>query len=237
MLNIDPKANKDTHDMSKLYLIRHGQASFGSSNYDQLSDLGTQQSTWLGEYFKELAVSPTRIIRGDLQRHKQTANAIVDGLGCNITQEENADWNEFDFHMIGRSYLANHPDRMPEPGDVKGFFSILRKGLLAWSKNELSGDIPETWQQFETRVRSVLALATNQSSGETVFVVSSGGTISMTLQILMQFSPETTIDLNLQTRNTGLSEVFFNAERAYVSSFNTVPHLAAKARKKAITSA
>jgi len=59
----------------------------------------------------------------------------------------------------------------------------------------------------------------------------------MALQILMQFSPETTIDLNLQTRNTGISEVFFNAERAYVSSFNTIPHLAAKERKKAITSA
>ncbi len=30
--------------MSELYLVRHAQASFGAANYDQLSDLGHQQS-------------------------------------------------------------------------------------------------------------------------------------------------------------------------------------------------
>ena len=30
--------------MSELHLVRHAQASFGSTNYDQLSDLGHQQS-------------------------------------------------------------------------------------------------------------------------------------------------------------------------------------------------
>ncbi|MEK9990253.1 MAG: histidine phosphatase family protein, partial [Halieaceae bacterium] len=30
--------------MASLYLIRHGQASFGSDNYDQLSPLGQRQA-------------------------------------------------------------------------------------------------------------------------------------------------------------------------------------------------
>ena len=36
--------------MSELYLVRHAQASFGAANYDQLSDLGHQQSRWLGDH-------------------------------------------------------------------------------------------------------------------------------------------------------------------------------------------
>ena len=38
--------------MSELHLVRHAQASFGSDNYDQLSDLGHRQSRLLGGHFK-----------------------------------------------------------------------------------------------------------------------------------------------------------------------------------------
>jgi len=34
--------------MGTLYLVRHGQASFGAANYDQLSPLGQQQCGQLG---------------------------------------------------------------------------------------------------------------------------------------------------------------------------------------------
>jgi broad specificity phosphatase PhoE len=37
--------------MGNLYLVRHGQASFGAADYDQLSELGQRQSVRLGEYF------------------------------------------------------------------------------------------------------------------------------------------------------------------------------------------
>ena len=34
--------------MGTIYLIRHGQASFDSADYDQLSDLGQLQAAQLG---------------------------------------------------------------------------------------------------------------------------------------------------------------------------------------------
>ena len=34
--------------MGNLYLVRHGQASFGADDYDQLSDLGIRQTVRLG---------------------------------------------------------------------------------------------------------------------------------------------------------------------------------------------
>lgn len=38
--------------MGTLYLVRHGQASFGADDYDQLSPLGQRQSVRLGEYLR-----------------------------------------------------------------------------------------------------------------------------------------------------------------------------------------
>ena len=39
--------------MGTLYFGRHGQASFGADDYDQLSDLGRRQSVRLGQYLRE----------------------------------------------------------------------------------------------------------------------------------------------------------------------------------------
>ena len=41
-------ADKGSKSMTTIYLIRHGQASFGAANYDQLSNKGEQQATLLG---------------------------------------------------------------------------------------------------------------------------------------------------------------------------------------------
>ena len=40
--------------MTTIYLVRHGQASFGKSNYDELSQNGEAQATLLGRYFKDI---------------------------------------------------------------------------------------------------------------------------------------------------------------------------------------
>ena len=37
--------------MSVLYLVRHGQASFGRENYDRLSKRGVEQARIVGDYF------------------------------------------------------------------------------------------------------------------------------------------------------------------------------------------
>ncbi|HBD39143.1 MAG TPA: histidine phosphatase family protein, partial [Cupriavidus sp.] len=52
--------------MATLFLVRHGQASFGAANYDCLSDTGRQQSRWLGEYFRDRGVQFRRVVAGTL---------------------------------------------------------------------------------------------------------------------------------------------------------------------------
>ena len=65
--------------MGNIYLVRHGQASFGAENYDQLSTLGQQQSQRLGEYFTDKGIQFEAALTGTLQRQIQTHAAICAG--------------------------------------------------------------------------------------------------------------------------------------------------------------
>jgi broad specificity phosphatase PhoE len=64
--------------MPAIYLIRHGQASFGKADYDQLSERGIQQAQLLGKFWRSCA-SVDRLYLGDLLRHSQTAEHFLGG--------------------------------------------------------------------------------------------------------------------------------------------------------------
>ena len=70
--------------MAEIYLVRHGQASFGAENYDKLSELGFKQAVLLGEYWKRRDMSFDAIYMGDMVRHRETAEGILQGL--DVTQ-------------------------------------------------------------------------------------------------------------------------------------------------------
>lgn len=63
--------------MALLFLVRHGQASFGSADYDRLSELGRQQSRWLGEHFAGRGLQFRRVVAGSLRRQQSTAEEIL----------------------------------------------------------------------------------------------------------------------------------------------------------------
>lgn len=225
--------------MSQIYLVRHGQASLGKANYDQLSPLGEQQAFVLGEHFKQLNVEPELVITGTLQRHLQTSAQIQAGLQSaphSTPQEAIAHWNEFDFETLIRSYLAGLGSNEPKPKTPSEFFSALRSALLAWSSNAINAELPETWGAFAERALSALQDLKAREE-KTIVVVSSGGAISMVLKHIMQLKNEMMVDLNLQSRNTGVTELFTKHNRCYVSTINHVAHLSTAKNKAMITHA
>jgi broad specificity phosphatase PhoE len=66
--------------MGNLYFVRHGQASFGADDYDQLSELGSRQSVRLGEYLAEKGLQFEAVYTGSLKRHIQTYGGIQTGM-------------------------------------------------------------------------------------------------------------------------------------------------------------
>ena len=63
------------------------------------------------------------------------------------------------------------------------------------------------------------------SPAKRILVVSSGGPISTILVEVLGMPWRGVVDLNLQTRNTGLTQLQAGASRTHFVSFNNVPHL------------
>lgn len=223
--------------MSELYLVRHGQASLGSDNYDQLSPLGHQQSQWLGEYFLERGIEFDAIVTGDMVRHRETAEGICRGLQSNgPTFPVYAGLNEFDFHRIIASYVAQHPEQVLAQGSsVAQYFKYLKKAMRLWSVDGLRGELPESWLDFEHRVQESMVSLQQEYYGKKVLAVSSGGAISMALGQILKAPSETVIELNLQTKNTAIAQCFFNKDVVRIASYNHVPHLDSRERVDKIT--
>lgn len=223
--------------MSEVYFVRHGQASYGSDNYDQLSPLGHQQAIWLGEYFAERDISFNTILMGDMVRHRETTEGICQGLGIDHADVQvYPSFNEFDFQALTKAYLDNRGEQLPPPGTpVPDFYRILKKALLSWSEGEVIEGAPETWDHFEQRTQQNLALIQERPSKQKVLVVSSGGAISMALRFILKAPAETMVNLNLQTRNTGISHCYFNSTSFTLNSFNHTPHLDSRERREHVT--
>src|SRR5690554_8023168 len=93
--------------MATIYLVRHGQASFGKENYDQLSPRGWEQGKILGRWLAD-KVEPGAIFGGNLQRHRETVEAIATGYGSALPGMQVLEGlNEFDHlqvvEQIGRA--------------------------------------------------------------------------------------------------------------------------------------
>lgn len=223
--------------MSEVYLVRHGQASFGADDYDQLSELGYQQAVWLGEYFKDNDIQFSHVVQGKLKRHKQTTEGIYQGLDCEYNSEILAGLDEFDFEGLAKSYLKKDPGAQPQPNAPRSeFYRLLKKAMFAWMSDELPhNEITETWAMFEQRVRDVQNYILDQPKGSKILAVSSGGAISMFIATAMSMPSEQVINLNMQTKNAGFSRFFVGKDAFHLSSFNNAPHLETCQRKSAVT--
>ncbi|MCL2344552.1 MAG: histidine phosphatase family protein [Desulfobulbus sp.] len=211
--------------MAELYLVRHGQASFGSDNYDRLSPLGMRQSIRLGEYFAAQSFTFERVVTGGLQRHHRTADGILEGMRANIAREEDPDLNEYDFHALYRLAAEQYPALAVErEGGFTPFYRGLKRVLRLWSEDAIAGPIPERWDEFQARITRARRRI-QQSGWRRALVVSSGGVIAAMTQQALDAPPQSAIDLNLQIYNSSLSRYFFNAQTFALGSFNSTPHL------------
>ena len=96
--------------MGTLYLVRHGQASFGADDYDVLSDLGARQALRLGEYFKYKGISFDAAFTGTLRRQVKTFEGICAGAGLPLGATQLAGLNEYDSEaVIATIHPRSHP--------------------------------------------------------------------------------------------------------------------------------
>ena len=115
--------------MSRILLVRHGQASFGAADYDDLSPTGHEQSRVLGAALAARGVVPDLLVAGEMRRHGQTAAGVLDGAGWTTDVEVDAGWNEFDHLQV----LAVHDQPTTAEGESEkaAFQRVVRGGDAA----------------------------------------------------------------------------------------------------------
>lgn len=211
--------------MGQIYLVRHGQASLGADNYDQLSALGQRQSRRLGEYWRSLGVQLDAVMSGTLQRHAQTLQGIEHGLQSALHATLWPGLNEYDAEAVIRSVHPEPHPRPTSPDTYRAHFRLLREGLRQWMRGSAQPEGMPSWTDFVEGVRGALDQVQQQHDGA-VLIVSSGGPIATAIAQVLQLSPEMAIELNLRMRNTSVSELDFHRRRISCVSFNALPHLA-----------
>lgn len=221
--------------MGTLYLVRHGQASFGADDYDNLSELGHKQSVRLGEYFAERGVHFDGLIAGTLRRHKQTLEGVLRGMN---RTGEHLSWeglNEYDSEAV---IATVHPHKLEKPTSPEMYrhhFRLLRDGLAQWMAGVVSPRGMPSYTQFVAGVAGALDHVRANHYGQTVLVVTSGGPISTAVGHILGTGAEATIELNLRIRNTSVTEFAFTPKRHMLVGFNAIPHLDAPTYRDWVT--
>ncbi len=211
--------------MGSLYLVRHGQASFGADNYDQLSDLGHRQCVKLGEYFRHKGLRFDAALVGTLQRQVESLAGIAQGMQW---QPEPLSWpglNEYDSKAV---VTAVHPEPLPKPTSpelVRHHFRLLRDGLTQWMAGSVQPEGMPTYADWLAGITGALDHVREHHHTKNVLIVSSGGPISTAVGQVLGMSAEATIELNLRIRNSSVTEFAFTPKRHMLVTYNTLPHL------------
>jgi broad specificity phosphatase PhoE len=213
--------------MGTLYLVRHGQASFGADDYDQLSDLGRRQSLRLGQYLRQRLGDALRfdaVLTGTLRRQIGTWQGIAEGGGFDAPHVSWGGLNEYDSHAV---IDAIHPEPLPKPDTPERYrqhFRLLRDGLMAWMTGRVQPAGMPSHAEFRAGVIGALDHVRQHYQGN-VLLVSSGGPIATAVAHILDAPAATSIELNLRIRNTALTEFAFSPRRHQLLTYNTLPHL------------
>lgn len=230
--------------MSRLFLIRHAQASFFEADYDKLSCLGEEQARLLGKYWSQRNLSFDRIYSGPRLRQKSTAEIVSDAFrAAGHAFPELTVLQEFDeypgdvvlrqslpglleSHAKIREWHREYHSAPDSPEKLKYFQRIFEAVIGKWVAGELSVGGVESWPEFCARVnRGLSHILSGAESGRQLAVFSSGGPIGVATQRALNLSPQDTLRTVWMSRNCSYSEFLFSGGRFTLSAFNAFPHL------------
>jgi broad specificity phosphatase PhoE len=220
--------------MGTLYLVRHGQASFGAEDYDRLSDLGRRQCAQLGSWMKGRGLVFEAVLRGSLRRHRESLEALAGELPGLPEALEWPGLNEYDSEAVVRSV---HAGELPRPDNAEAYrlhFRLLREGLTRWMAGQVQPEGMPSWEGFLQGVTRALDHVRTQHQGD-VLLVSSGGPIATAVAHVLDAPPATAIELNLRIRNSALTEFAYTPKRHMLVTYNTLPHLDHPERQSWVT--
>jgi broad specificity phosphatase PhoE len=229
--------------MSSLVLVRHGQASFGAADYDQLSEVGRAQARLLGQFWVRRGLTFDEVYTGPRTRQRQTAELVGAGyLRAGAPWPEPVvlpELDEYDLHgLLHRlapelaredpafaELLARYEQAAGDPGRVRHFQKAFEALTGHWVAAPARTGL-ESWPAFRERVKCCLdRIVDRPGRGRRVALFTSGGFIGTAVQQALAAPEPTALALSWRIRNASLNEFVFAPGRLTLDGFNAVPHL------------
>ena len=216
--------------MPILILVRHGQASFGQTNYDKLSDLGHEQAVALGASLAARGILPDAWACGTMVRQAETLAGIQRGLGVPPTKDHtvHSGLNEYDFTGLLNARFADKDAPEGIHTDRKVHFRNLRETVSDWKRDQITAP-PEMWAEFCDQTSAALTDVMAHKNAKITLAVSSGGAIAQMVARVLGAPNTTQIELQLQIKNASMTTIVYSASKgvAYLNAFNETPFVTA----------
>jgi broad specificity phosphatase PhoE len=216
--------------MPIVLLIRHAQASFGTTDYDVLSERGHAQVDALHRALVRRGVVAAGVVTGSLRRQRDTARPWAETAGAAPTVDER--WNEYDdddvlsHHSSKGARLARAPTDTGPAISSRGFQVVLDQGLQEWVDAGAASPARQTWPEFLAEVSGALDdLSAGLSSGETGLAFSSSGVIAALAASLLGLPERAFVPLNRVSVNASITKVIVGSRGKTLVSYNDHSHL------------
>ncbi len=177
--------------MVTILLARHGQASFGQKNYDNLSELGVRQAQMLGEHYANTQRRIDAVFSGSLVRQQDSARHFVESyqtifIKHNQSTKLNDSFLQSSGSLLSDSNLIadfnefNHQDVLTKSNPAFASQSAIAieiakaetpklrlaelfdEAMQRWHGGEYDTDYIESWPDFNNRTRQALAQVTTR---------------------------------------------------------------------------
>lgn len=220
--------------MSVIYLIRHGQASFGQADYDRLSELGQRQARLTGLHLAGLGLAFDAAYCGSQARQADTAAQVLAALPQAPELIREPGFDEYDSGRIITALMpvleVEHPELAGLTADMyrdrRAFQMVYEGAMRRWITDRHPMGEAETWPQFQERARlAVDRVRSENGRGRTVAVFTSGGPISAVMRLALNLDDAVALRLTWVIKNASVSAFFYDERRLTLSLFNSTAHL------------
>jgi broad specificity phosphatase PhoE len=210
--------------MGVLLLVRHGQASLGAAEYDQLSGLGVRQAQILGDRLAGTDVRVDRIVCGTLARQRDTAWPVLAALGRDPA-ELITDGRLDEYDHVG--VMAQHTSEVTFAGWTadgetgRRLQSALEEAISRW----MSGGpgYTESHESFVTRATDAVSELTGAPGG--TIAVTSGGIIAAACVRALGLPIEHWPALARLIVNSSITKIVSGSSGTHLVTFNDHAHL------------
>ena len=206
--------------MGVLVLLRHGQASMGTADYDQLSELGHQQAQAAGARLARADLRIGQVWSGALARQDQTARVVLAELG-RPPGDLCTDGRLDEYDPAGILGMSDPFAGATTPESRRALQVTLDEALARWIQG--GAGYPEPHAAFTARVQA--AVAELAALPGTTLAVTSAGVIAVACARVAGLPADRWPALARVVVNASLTKLITGSTGTNLLTFNDHGHL------------